>query len=142
MPQPQQNQSNPNGSGTGTTVLDPEVAARPSRRRFTAGYKQRILQEAGACTRPGELGELLRQEGLYSSHLTAWRRQRERGELQGLAPAKRGRKSNPEAAELARLRCENERLKQRLAQAETIIEVQKKLSQLLGLPTAPESDAP
>jgi transposase len=84
---------------------------------------------------------LLRREGLYSSHLTTWRRQRDRGQLAGLTPKKRGRKPEPQAAELARLQRENEQLKARLEQAETIIEVQKKLSQMLGLPSA-EKDEP
>lgn len=123
-------------------VPDPEVAVKPERRRFTAEYKQRILREADACTEPGELGALLRREGLYSSHLTTWRRQREQAERHLLAPAKRGRKSNPEAVELARLRGENERLRARLERAEAILDVQKKLSQMLGLPTPAESDEP
>jgi transposase-like protein len=73
-------------------IPDPEVVVKPKRRQFTAEYKRRILQEADACAQPGEIGALLRREGLYSSHLTTWRHQRQRGELQGLAPAKRGRK--------------------------------------------------
>jgi transposase-like protein len=128
-----------NGNRSGE-VPDPEVVAKPERRHFAAEYKRRILQEAEACTQPGELGALLRREGLYSSHLTTWRRQRERGEWQGLTPAKRGRPSSPEAAELAKLRRENERLRAQLERAELIIEVQKKVSQLLGLPTPAESD--
>ena len=126
------------GVGADAPTPDPEVPAKAQRRQFGAEYKRRILQEAEGCTSPGELGALLRREGLYSSHLTLWRRQRERGELQGLTPARRGRKRNAEAAELARLRRENEQLKQRLAQAEAIIAVQKKLSQLLGLSNPPE----
>jgi transposase-like protein len=118
---------------------DPEVPPKAQRRQFTAEYKRRILLEAESCTSPGELGALLRREGLYSSHLALWRRQRERGALQGLAAAPRGRKRNAEAAELARLQRENEQLRQRLAQAEAIIEVQKKLSQLLGPSMAPEN---
>jgi transposase-like protein len=86
------------------------------------------------------VGILLRREGLYSSHLTTWRQQRERGELQGLTPAKRGRKANPHAAEIARLQRENERLKAQLARAELIIDVQKKLSQMLGLPETPSGE--
>ena len=115
-------------------VPDPEVVPRAKRRQFSAQYKLRILTEADQCTQRGEIGALLRREGLYSSHLTTWRKQRERGQLQGLTPKKRGRKPDPQAAELARLQRENERLKARLEQAETIIEVQKKLSQMLGLP--------
>ena len=122
-----------------TTQPNPEVVARPVRRRFTAEYKQRILQEADACTQAGEMGALLRREGLYSSHLNTWRRQRDRGALQGLKPAKRGRKANPQAAEIAQLKRENGRLKAKLERAELIIDVQKKVSQMLGI-SLPESD--
>jgi len=126
--------------GNGQTVRklpDPEVVVKAQRRRFTAEYKQRILQEADACTQYGDVGALLRREGLYSSHLSTWRRQRQQGELQGLAPAKRGRKADPLAAENARLQRETERLKAQLARAELIIDVQKKVSALLGLPEIP-----
>lgn len=126
--------------GNGQTVRnlpDPEVVVKAQRRRFTAEYKQRILQEADACTQYGEVGALLRREGLYSSHLSTWRRQRQQGELQGLTPAKRGRKADPLAAENARLQRETERLKAQLARAELIIGVQKKVSELLGLPEIP-----
>jgi transposase-like protein len=122
-------------------VPDPEVVPRAKRRQFSAKYKLRILTEADQCTQRGEIGALLRREGLYSSHLTTWRRQRDRGQLAGLTSKKRGRKPDPQAAELARLQRENEQLKARLEQAETIIEVQKKLSQMLGLPPA-EKDEP
>jgi transposase-like protein len=121
-------------------VPDPEVVVKAQRRRFTAEYKRRILQEADACTQHGEIGALLRREGLYSSHLNTWRRQRARGERQGLTPAKRGRKANPQAAENARLQRETERLKAQLARAELIIDVQKKVSQLLGLPEMPSDE--
>jgi transposase len=117
-----------------------EVVVKAQRRRFTAEYKRRILQEADACTQYGEVGALLRREGLYSSHLSTWRRQRQQGELQGLTPAKRGRKADPLAAENARLQRETERLKAQLARAELIIDVQKKVSQLLGLPEIPLDD--
>ena len=83
---------------------DPEVSTKAKRRTFTAEYKRRILEEADGCTGRGEMGALLRREGLYSSHLTTWRRQREAGELAGLTPKKRGRKQDKEAAELAKLR--------------------------------------
>jgi transposase len=119
-------------------VPDPEVSAKPARRRFTAEYKRRILKEADACG-PGGIVALLRREGLYSSHLVSWRRQREQGEEAALSPHKRGRKTtprNPFAAENARLQRENERLQKRLRQAETIIDVQKKLCEMLGLPVA------
>ena len=121
-----------NEARTAPTVPNPEVIVKPQHRHFTAEYKQRILQEAEACSR-GERGALLRREGLYSSHITNWRRQRANGEAQGLTPQKRGRKSDPQAAENARLKRENENLKMQLQRAETIIDVQKKLSQLLGL---------
>jgi transposase-like protein len=110
---------------------DPEVSTKAKRRSFTAEYKRRILEEADGCTRHGEIGALLRREGLYSSHLTTWRRQREMGELAGLRPKKRGRKQDEAAAELARLRRENERLRKQLDQAELIIAAQKKLAQAL-----------
>jgi transposase len=108
-----------------------EVVARPTRRRFTAEYKLPILQEAERCA-PGELGALLRREGLYSSHLTTWRKQRETGSLAALAAKKRGPKVDPQTVELARLQRENAKLQAKLARADLIIEAQKKL---LVLPT-------
>ena len=108
---------------------DTEVLERPTRRRFTAEYKLHILREADACTESGCVGALLRREGLYSSHLNTWRRQREEGMLDGLQPKKRGRKAserNPLLSEVDRLQKENEQLNQRLKQAELIIDVQKK----------------
>jgi transposase len=113
---------------------DPEVVAKAERRRFTAEYKLRVLAEADACTKPGQIGALLRREGLYRSHLDKWRKQRREGTLQALSPQKRGPKVDPQAAEIARLRRENERLQERLRRAETIIEVQKKVAALLGAP--------
>ena len=127
----------PSGNGQVSSLPDPEVVPKAERRRFSADYKRRILQEAEACTQPGEVGALLRREGLYSSHLTTLRQQRRRGELQGLTPARRGRKADPHAAEIARLQRENERLRAQLERAELIIDVQKKLSQMLGLPETP-----
>ncbi len=114
---------------------DPEVPAKARRRTFTAKYKLETLKEAEACTEPGEIGALLRRKGLYSSHLSKWRQQRDEGVLAGLTPKKRGRKPrkvSAEARRIAELEREVGRLRQKLAQAETIIEVQKKLSQLLG----------
>jgi transposase-like protein len=114
--------------------LNPEVVERARRRQFSASYKLRILEEADACTVPGQLGALLRREGLYSSHLTEWRRHRAEGTLAALAPQRRGRPVVSAAeTELARLRQENERLARQLAAAEAIIEIQKKVSSLLGL---------
>jgi len=121
----------------GVTVPCPEVAEKPVRRRFTAEYKRKILAEADACSQPGTLGELLRREGLYSSHLSNWRRQRDDGALAGLTPKRRGRKAkpkNPLTDENERLRRENQRLKEQLRQAELIIDVQKKVSEMLNIP--------
>jgi len=109
-----------------------EVVANAKRKRFTAAEKLRILREVDACQGTGEVGALLRREGIYSSYLTTWRRQRERGELDGLAPHKRGPKPNPEAIELAKLRREHARLQERLRRAELIIDVQKKVARMLG----------
>ena len=117
---------------------NPEVNEKPVRRQYEAAYKLRILEEADRCTEPGQLGALLRREGLYSSHLTNWRRLREKGSLQSLGLKKRGRKAKRKDAttqELERLRRENRRLAERLRQAETIIEVQKKVSEIVGLTT-------
>jgi transposase-like protein len=113
---------------------NPEVPAGAVRRRFTAEYKLRILKQADACSGSGELGKLLRREGLYASNLTTWRRQREEGVLSALRPRKRGRKEavrNPLIEENEKLRRENERLTERLRRAEIIIDVQKKVSQML-----------
>ena len=118
------------------TAPDPEVPATARRRTFTAQYKLGILREADACNKPGELGALLRREGLYSSLLTQWRRQREHGAFEGLAPKKRGRKSNPSGhlkQENARLERELKRLRRELENAELIIDVQKKVSEVLGI---------
>jgi len=118
-----------------TQAPDPEVFPRAERRQYTGQYKLRILEEVEQCTERGQVGALLRREGLYSSHLSKWRRQRAEGQLQALSPQKRGRKAQEVGVEeLARLERENERLRARLEQAEMIIDVQKKLSRLLGLP--------
>ena len=111
---------------------EPQVVPKAQRRTFSAEYKLRILAEADGCKERGQIGALLRREGLYTSHLEKWRRQRERGMLQGLAPQKRGRKPDVQAAEVARLQRENDALRARLERAEYIIAVQKKVAQLLG----------
>src|SRR6516165_9636927 len=116
---------------------DPEVVAKAKRRTFTAEYKQRILQEAdSAAATPGGVGALLRREGLYSSHLVSWRRERSQGIQEALAPRKRGRKSqrNPLEEENQKLRRQNARLTEDLRKANLIIEVQKKVAALLGNP--------
>jgi transposase-like protein len=125
--------------GAAAAPPDPEVPAKAARRRFTAEYKLRVLTLADACNEPGCLGKLLRREGLYGSNLNTWRNQRDRGVLSALAPKKRGRKESvrdPLHAENEKLRKENERLSSRLRQAEIIIDVQKKISQILGIPVA------
>ena len=120
-----------------------EVVAKAKRKRFTAAEKMRILREVEACRGTGEIGALLRREGIYSSYLTTRRKQRESRELDGLAPKKRGPKPNPEAIELAKLRREHERLKERMRQAELIIDVQKKVARMLGATLdAPDLDDP
>jgi transposase len=124
-------------SVSATAVAETEVVAKAVRRRFSAEYKLRILQEADECSN-GEVGALLRREGLYSSHLTTWRRQREAGQLLGLEPRKRGPKPDPQAEEIKRLHRENERLQLRLQQAEAIIDAQKKLAQLFSQNTMSE----
>ncbi len=133
MTQKQDHKISKNGVNP-TNLPNPEVMPKAKRRTFTAGYKSWVLEEADKCREhPGQIGRLLRREGLYSSHLTTWRRQREAGELAGLAPRKRGRKVNKESAEISRLQRENNRLKRQLEQAELIIEAQKKLSEILGI---------
>lgn len=146
----------PPREGTASAVREaarsgiPERATSPERakrRRFTAEYKLRIVREADAALASGEagaVGDLLRREGLYSSHLAMWRRERDDGELAGLTPKKRGRKSrkNPLADDVARLERENAKLKEELFKANSIIDVQKKLAALLGetLPVPTEED--
>ena len=117
---------------------DPEVVATAQRRQFTSGDKRRILDAADRCTQPGEIGALLRKEGIYSSHLSTWRRQRTADERAALEPQPRGRKADAVLAEdrrVLQLTQENDRLRRKLAQANAIIDVQKKLCDLLGLPT-------
>ena len=122
------------------SVPNPEVLEKPLRRRFTAEYKLQILKEVDALTDSGQIGALLRREGLYSSHLTTWRRQREAGTIQALQPQKRGRRGrrrDPVIQENEQLRRVNDRLARRLKKAEAIIEIQKKISELLGIPLSP-----
>ena len=127
------------GSGTGLDGIaspDPEVLEKKPRRKLTAKYKLRILAEADACNQPGQIGALLRREGLYSSSLTTWRRQKKRGLLQAMTPKKRGRKEkhkNPLAKDVARLENENRRLQLKLKQAKMIIEAQKKMAEILEI---------
>ncbi len=121
---------------------DPEVAATAKRRQFSGSERRRIVAAADRCTAPGEIGALLRREGIYSSQLAAWRKKRVAQGRTGLDSQQRGRKADPAIAEARRaaaLTKENQRLRHQLAQAHTIIDVQKKLCTLLGLPTA---DAP
>lgn len=130
----------PSMSGASAPVApsppDPEVPEKKPRKKYTATYKLRILKEYEACTAPGEIGALLRREGIYHSNVNTWIRQRDKGALQGLTPRKRGRKSqklNPLTREVANLERENKKLTEKLRQAETIIEVQKKISEILGI---------
>jgi transposase len=116
--------------------LATEVSEKAKRRKFTAEYKARIVREAEGCTQSGEIGALLRREGLYSSHLLSWRAHAKRGELAGLTPQRRGPKpkpNDPRDREIAVLRRDIARLTHRAERAEAIIEVQKKLSKLLGI---------
>jgi transposase-like protein len=118
------------------------VADKATRRRFTAAYKRRIVREADKCTKPGELGALLRREGVYSSSLSTWRRQMDAGELDG-AGAKRGPKAEPKDPRdkrIAQLEGETRRLERKLEQAETVIAIQKKGASLLGIPLKNQDD--
>ncbi len=122
---------------------DPEVSEKPTRRQYPAEYKLRILKEVDACSEPGDVGAFLRREGLYSSLLSTWRRQREDGSLKALSPSKRGRKvtpANPLSRRVEELERKNRKLEAQLKQAQAVIEVQKKLSEILALPPtgAPE----
>jgi len=124
-------------------VPDPEVPEKAARRRFTGAYKLRILNEAEACKGTSRCGALLRREGLYSSHLTTWRRQVEKGTLEALSPRKRGPKAappNPLKKRVETLEKETQRLRHQLKQAEIIIEVQKKISEILHLPPDPKGE--
>lgn len=122
-----------------------EVTAKAKRRRFSAEEKLRVLKEADACTKAGEQGALLRREGLYSSHLTEWRRARERGELNALSPKKRGRKAkegHPLEKKVAELQRSLERAELRARRAEALVELQKKVSELLGIQLPKEGEQP
>lgn len=122
---------------TGVMKTEVEVAEKPERRRFSAEYKRKVLKEADTCVRPGELGALLRREGLYSSHLATWRAARERGEIAGLAPKRRGpapRPKNPLESKVATLEREVRRWQARAERAEALVELQKKVSEILGKP--------
>ena len=125
-----------------TAIRDPqvevetEVSAKATRRRYTAEYKRRILKEADSCTRPGEMGALLRREGLYSSHVTTWRAQQRRGELAGLSAKRRGpqsRRPDPRDRKIAEQEREIARWKARAERAEALVDLQKKVSELLGI---------
>lgn len=128
-------------SGSSATVRaaapDPEVPAKVTRRQFTAEYRRRILRDADACKKPGALGALLRREGLYSSHLANWRRQRDHGELVVGRARKRGPTATPIDPRVKHLETENRRLQRKLARAETIITLQKKVAEILGIPLKP-----
>jgi transposase len=115
--------------------VDPEVLEKPERRQFSAAYKLQILQETDSCE-AGQIGAILRREGLYSSHLTCWRRQRQQGQMAALTEHKRGRPAepvNPLAAEVERLRRENQQLLKRMEQLELLVDIQKKTSRILGI---------
>jgi transposase-like protein len=123
----------------GNTTVDPEVKAQKERRVYSAEYRRQILKEADDC-KLGEVGALLRREGLYSSHLAKWRGQRAAGEMAGLASKQRGKKADPQARELVQLRKQVVRLNEKLVRAELIMTAQKKLADLLGLPMASLSE--
>lgn len=129
----------------GRDTPDPEVVGRPVRRRFTAAYKQRILAEVEAAAGTGAIGRIIRREGLYSSQLTSWRKARSRSERAALAPKKRGPKpvpKNPLQAEITQLQREKAQLQKKLHTAELMLDLQKKVSQILGiaLPVLTQSD--
>jgi transposase len=124
------------GSNGAKSVEEVEVVAKAERRRFRAEYKLRVLKEADRCRQPGEIGALLRREGLYWSNLITWRKQRQSGELAGLRGKRRGpewREKNPLVDRVRELERENARLKRRAERAEGIVELQKKVSEILGI---------
>ena len=122
----------PSGPDSEAPRPDPELVERPRRRSFTAAYKLRIVREADACTRPGEIGALLRREGLYTSHLSTWRRQRDEGALDGLSKRRGRPKADPRDAQMASLRRRAERAEAELEKARKVLEVQGNVSALLG----------
>ena len=129
-------------AGSRAPVPDPEVPARPTRRRFKAAYKQRILKDALACKVPGEIGSLLRREGLYSSLLSTWRRQQEEGALHALAGEKRGPKADPDrqhplAQKLVQSEKKVSQLERQLKKAHLMLDLQKKVSEILGISLEP-----
>ena len=131
------------GSKGVSMVSDPEVPEKAVRRRFTAEYKQRVLREADHCKEPGQMGALLRREGLYSSNLTTWRRQMEQGTLEALSPKKRGpkeKKPDPSLRRITELEKETQKLRHKLRQAGLIIEAQKKIAEILQKPLDQEDE--
>jgi transposase len=132
-------QSPLNGQVHADAMPDPEVPERPARRRFSAAYKLAVLAEIDAAE-SGGIGAILRREGLYSSHLVDWRRARDRGALEALARPSGRPRPNPLTKEVDRLTRQNGRLEQRLVTAERIIEIQSKVSALLGIPPAQERE--
>ncbi len=122
------------GARAAKVALDPEVTERAKRRRFTVEYKLDILRQADACRRDGDLGALLRREGLYSSHLVTWRRQRDEIAKAGLKARKRGPKPKAVDPRVKELERENARLKRRLERVELMLDIQKKASEMLGIP--------
>jgi transposase-like protein len=118
-------------------VADPAVEAKAKRRRFTAEYKLRILREVDRAKGAGEVGAILRREGLYSSHLTQWRRDRDRAAKAGLAARKRGPKGRVEDPRIKQLERENAKLKRRNQRLEALVDIQKKACEMLGIPLSP-----
>lgn len=139
LSEPERSGGSDNGAAT-QQERSPAVPPKPKRRTFTAAYKLRIVEEANACTAPGEVGALLRREGLYSSHLVDWRRLYREGALQGLTQRRGPVVEGLTAREKAKYERKIARLEARLRQAETIIDVQKKVSGLLGIPLSTESE--
>jgi transposase len=125
----------------GMVVHDVEVPARRRRRQFSAAYKLKVLEEAARCTQPGELGALLRREGLYSSHLAVWRQAAKRGKVAGLAQRRGPPPADPRARRIAELERQLARAVQRAARAEALVRLQKEVAQLLGQPLPERDDA-